>query len=200
MISLLIATRNAHKTAEFSQLLGTDFALQDLRAYPEIREVVEDGVTFAENARLKAVEVSRQISGMVLADDSGLEVDSLDGEPGVYSARYAGEKVTDEQNRRKLQSALTGLAPDTRPTARFRCALAVARKGRLLAAVEGTVEGEITEIERGDKGFGYDPLFVPRGSDRTFAELSREEKNAISHRAEAVAQLRSFLEKAPPTD
>ncbi|MEO6506757.1 MAG: RdgB/HAM1 family non-canonical purine NTP pyrophosphatase [Chthoniobacterales bacterium] len=193
MTRLLIATRNPHKTREFAQMLGADFVLEDLLAHPEIAEVPEVGTTFTENAHLKATEVSRQVDGLVLADDSGLEVDSLGGGPGVYSARYAGERATDAENRHKLLSELAPLDADSPRRARFRCVLVLVRAGDVLAMLEGTVEGCILEEERGQMGFGYDPLFQPVGFDRTFAELSAEEKNSISHRAVAVSKLRDFL-------
>ena len=117
MISLLIATRNAHKTREFAGLLGPEFVLEDLRSHPHLAEVVEDGATFAANARIKALAVSRQLPGLVLADDSGLEVDSLGGAPGVFSARYAGLGATDEANRRKLLAELAKRGPDAARTA-----------------------------------------------------------------------------------
>ena len=195
---LFLATRNAHKTREFAELLGADFALEDLGAHPEIDEVVEDGATFAENARRKARAVSRQRPGLVLADDSGLEVDSLGGAPGVFSARYAGGDATDAANRRKLLEEMARLAADAPRTARFRCVLALAREGEAIATFEGAVEGEVVRAERGAAGFGYDPLFRPNGFGKTFAEFSASEKNAISHRAAAVMKLQNFLRRASP--
>lgn len=177
-------------------MLGGEFALQDLRIHPEIGEVIEDGATFAENARLKAVAISQQLPGLVLADDSGLEVDSLGGAPGVYSARYAGKGATDEVNRRKLLEELAQQAPGSSGAARFHCVLALARGGEVLTTFEGAAEGRIISGPRGEGGFGYDPLFQPNGFKKTFAELLPAEKNAISHRAAAVAQLRSFLKTA----
>lgn len=196
---LFLATRNAHKTRELAQMLGPDFVLEDLRARPEIGEVVEDGATFFENARLKALTISRQIAGLILADDSGLEVDSLGGAPGVYSARYAGEGATDEANRRKLLAEMSLLPASASRDARFRCVLVLARDGQVLASFDGAVEGQILAEERGAGGFGYDPLFQPDGFGKSFAELGPEEKNAISHRAVAAAQLRTFLEAGDPT-
>ena len=193
MRHLLLASRNAHKTREFTQMLGAEFALQDLRIYPEIGEVVENGATFAENAQLKAVAISLQLPGLVLADDSGLEVESLGGAPGVYSARYAGTNATDEMNRQKLLEKMAQLPPGSSPAARFRCVLALARAGQVLATFEGAAEGRIISRARGEGGFGYDPLFQREGFEKTFAELRPAEKNAISHRALAVAQMRIFL-------
>ena len=195
MISLCLATRNAHKTREFLEMLGEDICLTDLSAYPEIESVSEDGISFEENARIKAGVVSRRVPGLVLADDSGLEVDSLGGAPGVYSARYAGEGATDAANRKKLLAEMGRLTGDAARTARFRCVLALARGGEIVAIFDGDVEGEIVPAERGAGGFGYDPLFRPNGFEKTFAELAPAEKNAISHRAIAVSKLRSFLRK-----
>ena len=199
LIRLQLATRNAHKTREFRELLGPEFALEDLTAHPEIGEVIEDGATFEANARIKAVAVSRQLPGLVLADDSGLEVDSLGGAPGIFSARYAGEEASNAQNRRKLLDALAELPPDSPRTARFRCLLALACVGRVIATFTGTVEGKIARAERGAGGFGYDPVFQPDESGKTFAEMSAAEKNAISHRGAAVTRLRAFLESTPGT-
>ena len=198
MLCLCLATRNAHKTREFLEMLGEEICLTDLSAHPEIGEVPENGSTFEENARCKAVVVSRQRPGLVLADDSGLEVDSLGGAPGVFSARYAGEDATDAANRRKLLQEMARLAADAPRTARFRCRLALARCGQVIATFGGVVEGEVVRAERGAAGFGYDPLFQPNGFGKTFAELSASEKNAISHRAVAVAKLRNFLRRASP--
>jgi XTP/dITP diphosphohydrolase len=194
MPRLLLATRNLHKTREFAEILGSDFVLEDLRAHPEIAEVVEDGTTFLANATLKALAVSREVPGLVLADDSGLEVESLGGAPGVYSARYAGEGATDAANRRKLLSELAQLPAGSSRRARFRCVLVLAWDGKVIASFEGRAEGEMIEAECGAEGFGYDPLFRPSGCTKTFAELSAAEKNAISHRGAATAGLRAFLE------
>ena len=196
VIKLILATRNVHKMREFAQMLGKDFLLQDLRAHPEIAEVIEDGATFLENARLKAVSVSRQLPGLVLADDSGLEVDSLGGAPGVCSARYAGANAPDAANRQKLLADLAQQAPEAPRTARFRCVLVLAQRGEPLASFAGAVEGEIVTVERGASGFGYDSLFRPCGAVKTFAEVSAAEKNTLSHRAVAVAQLKEFLRTA----
>lgn len=200
MISLLIATRNSHKTQEFRQILGPDFDVHDLATYPEIPETIESGSTFAENAALKAVAVSKQCQELVLGDDSGLEVDLLDGAPGIFSARYSGEKATTQQNIEKLLSEIVEATsrrfslrkrPEAASTsARFRCSLALARRGSVLGIFEGVVEGTIIESPRGSGGFGYDPIFVPNGFDQTFAELSEEVKNRISHRAGAVTQMK----------
>jgi XTP/dITP diphosphohydrolase len=193
---LLLATRNAHKTREFTEILSDEFILKDLCAHHDIAEVKETGATFEENARLKAVFVSRHLRGLVLADDSGLEVDSLGGAPGIFSARYAGANATDEANRRKLLEELSKLRPDAPRRARFRCALALARDGEVLAVCEGSVVGEIVRQARGSAGFGYDPLFQPNEFSETFAELPAATKNSISHRGRAVTKMKQFLRGA----
>ena len=193
MISLLVATHNPHKTREFARLLGVDFSLRDLRAYPAIGEIVEDGTTFEANARLKATAVSRQVAGWVLADDSGLEVDSLGGDPGVRSARFAGERATDAENRARLLRELAKLPNGTSRAARFRCVLALAHSGEVVATFEGLVEGEIAANERGTEGFGYDPLFRARGLKETIAEMSPNKKDRLSHRGAAVEHLLRFF-------
>ena len=176
-------------------MLGADFALEDLRAHPEIGAVIEDGATFSENARRKALAVSRQLPGLVLGDDSGLEVDSLGGAPGIFSARYAGPEATDAANQRKLLEALRPIATPDRG-ARFRCALALARDGKVLAICEGSVAGQIVRRGRGSAGFGYDALFQPNEFSETFAELPAATKNALSHRGRAVTKMKQFLRAA----
>ena len=190
-MDLLLATRNAHKTREFRQLLGAQFGVKDLISFPEIGIVDETGHTFAENAILKAVTVSKQLPGVVMADDSGLEVDALGCAPGIYSARYAGESASDRNNIDKLLGELRA-RNENRP-ARFRCVIALARNGKLLGTFEGVVEGKIVDLARGTNGFGYDPVFQPNGFRETFAEMASELKNKISHRAKAVAALREAL-------
>jgi XTP/dITP diphosphohydrolase len=193
--NLIVATRNAHKTREIQQIIGPEFEVRDLSAYPEISETVESGVSFEENAKLKAVAVSKKLPGLVVADDSGLEVEALGGGPGIYSARYAGAKATDRQNIGKLleQLARIGVEANQR-RARFRCALALARAGQILDIFEGAVEGTIVDRARGSRGFGYDPIFIPDGFEETFAGLPAELKNTISHRARAIRALRAGLQ------
>jgi XTP/dITP diphosphohydrolase len=189
---LLLATGNPGKLREFQALLGeqrwelvtpADAGIGDL-------EVVEDGETYQENAARKARAYANAARLPALADDSGLEVDALEGRPGVHSARYAGVGLTDEDaaNRKKLLGALEGIPPQQRG-ARFRAFVALTHPyGPNVRFGEGTVEGRIAQDERGDLGFGYDPVFeLPDG--RRMAELSREEKNEFSHRARALAQL-----------
>ena|SRR5437868_11658032 len=193
MRHLLLATRNAHKTLEFAEILGAQFVVRDLSGESETPVVEETGSTFAENAILKAMAISKRFPGFVVADDSGLAVDLLGGAPGVYSARYAGAGATDEENIARLLSELRGLPENGSINARFRCALALAREGELLDTFEGAIEGTIVDPPRGESGFGYDPIFQPIGSIRTFAELSSAEKNRISHRARAIQLLRAAL-------
>src|SRR5436190_12697265 len=161
MQQLIVATRNRNKTREIQQILGPKFELRDLTAYPEISEIVENGKSFEENAKLKAIAVSKELSGLVIADDSGLEVAALDGAPGIYSARYAGDKATDKENIDRLLEEIGRIGDQRR--ARFRCVLALARNGQILETFEGVVEGTIVDQPRGSRGFGYDPIFVPKG-------------------------------------
>jgi len=193
MTRLVIATRNAHKTREFAQLLGNNFEIVDLNSFPQIEAIEETGQSFEENAITKAVHVSRKIVDPVVADDSGLEVDVLEGAPGVFSARYAGERASDEENVAKLLADLKKVGVRAQPSARFRCVLALARNGQVLHTFGGVVTGALAPGPRGKRGFGYDPIFVPTGFDRTFAELSPKVKNRISHRAGAVLALREVL-------
>ncbi|HEX4631991.1 MAG TPA: RdgB/HAM1 family non-canonical purine NTP pyrophosphatase [Chthoniobacterales bacterium] len=193
MTTLILATRNAHKTREFAEILGDDFVVRDLSGEPDAPVIEETGSTFAENAILKAVGISKRSADLVVADDSGLEVDALDGAPGVFSARYAGPRATDAENIARLLSELGAVSNDELPAARFRCVLALARHGSVLGTFEGTIEGIIVPSPRGRSGFGYDPIFQPSGFTQTFAELSAAEKNQISHRAEAIRSLRARL-------
>jgi len=197
-MQLLIATRNRHKTREFAQLLGAEFSVSDLSKYQDIPAAAENGKTFAENAIEKALAASKKVDCLVVADDSGLEVHALGGAPGIFSARYAGEGATDVQNVEKLLRALCAQSVPTSRRARFRCVLAVARRGELIDTVDGTVEGNIAEEPRGKDGFGYDPVFVPAGFDHTFAEMPVELKNQLSHRARAVVALRERLRRMQP--
>jgi XTP/dITP diphosphohydrolase len=185
---LIVATRNAHKTREIQRVLGAAFAVSDLSAYPETPETVESGKTFEENAVLKATTVSRQLPGLVVADDSGLEVEALEGAPGIYSARYAGQNATDKENIDKLLAELARIERAKR-SARFYCVIALAREGKLLGTFEGVVEGVIVDSPRGTSGFGYDPLFMPTGLGKTFGQLSPTEKDRVSHRARALGKV-----------
>ena len=201
MQQLIVATRNRNKTREIQQILGPKFELRDLTAYPEISEIVESGKSFEENAKLKAIAVSKELSGLVIADDSGLEVAALDGAPGIYSARYADDKATNKQNIDRLLEELgrIGAQRDQR-RARFRCVLALAHNGQMLETFEGVVEGTIVDQPRGSRGFGYDPIFVPKGFGHTFAELPAQLKNRISHRAQAIHALAAKLTALKPSN
>ena len=190
MQDLLVATGNSHKTAEIRAILGAGYVVSDLKAHPELPEVEETGTTFLENATLKAVEISKQVEGLILSDDSGLEVDALGGEPGVYSSRYAGEAGNDAANNKKLLHELQG--EDIR-TARFRCVMVLAQDGEVLASFDGAVEGRMLSELHGEGGFGYDPLFVPDGYDQTFSQLSEGIKNQLSHRAVAMEKVVAWL-------
>jgi XTP/dITP diphosphohydrolase len=198
VIELLLATRNAHKTEEIQRILGPQFKVNDLAAHPEIPHIAETGRTFQENAILKALAVSRKLPGLVIADDSGLEVDALNGAPGIHSARYAGPNATDKEKIDKLLDELASIgATKNARRARFRCVLALARQGKVVGLFEGIVDGQIADRPRGSRGFGYDPIFVPKGFQRTFGQLGPEEKNHLSHRARALEKLCAFLIPRP---
>jgi XTP/dITP diphosphohydrolase len=185
---LLIATANRHKTEEFRALLDGVAEVEDLTTHPHLPPVDETGETFEENSAIKAIAAARATGLPALADDSGLEVDALGGEPGVISARYSGPGATDASNRRKLLAELAALPPTTPRTARFRCVLTLASPaGEILGSWSGAVEGRIIAEERGEGGFGYDALFIPDGHDQTFAELPAAVKNQLSHRARATS-------------
>jgi XTP/dITP diphosphohydrolase len=201
VIELVMATRNTHKTREVQHILGPEFKVRDLGAYPEISDIRESGTSFEENAKLKAIAASKQLPDLVIADDSGLEVDALGGAPGIYSARYAGANATEEEKIDKLLRELARIgATDDARGARFRCVVALARKGNLLGSFEGTVDGKIFDKPRGNRGFGYDPIFVPEGFEQTFGELPAEVKNTISHRARAIRALAIKLRQLEPGD
>ena len=190
MIELVVATRNRHKTREIQDILGPEFKVRDLGAHPDVPEIRESGTSFEENAKLKALAASRQLPALVIADDSGLEVDALGGAPGIYSARYAGANATDTDKIDKLLRELERVhATEDGRRARFRCVVALARNGDLLGIFEGIVEGRIANEAQGNSGFGYDPIFIPEGFEQTFGELPTEVKNTISHRAKAIRAL-----------
>ena len=183
---LVVASRNPHKVREIERLLaGLDARLLSLADYPDVADIPETAETFAENARGKAMAVSRATAKWALADDSGLEIDALGGRPGTQSRRFAGEGATDADRIAKVLS-LMAEGPDDQRSARFRCAVAIAEPSGLVHEVSGTCEGTIARAPRGSGGFGYDPIFLPAGESRTMAELSLDEKNAISHRGKAL--------------
>lgn len=191
---LVLATRNKKKLIEIKELLkGLDFNVLSIDDFEDVPEVYEDADTFEGNAKKKAVEIAKATGKLALADDSGLEIDYLDGKPGIHSARFAGEGATDEDRNRKVLSLLDGV-PKQRRIARFKCAVAIA-DGKSFVVVMGVCEGEIATEPRGDHGFGYDPIFIVPSYDKTFAELGAEIKNQISHRAIALGKARELLLK-----
>lgn len=194
---LLIATTNLHKVEEFRGLLaGLPYELVSLTDVGIAADVAETGQTFAENATIKAVAYAELAGLLALADDSGLEIDALDGAPGLYSARWAGPEVTYAVRNRLIVERLAGL-PDERRGARYRCAIAIAApppRG-LVGVVEATFEGRIAKAPAGTGGFGYDPIFLVPEDGRTVGQMSAEEKSRISHRARAAAAARPILEQ-----
>jgi XTP/dITP diphosphohydrolase len=224
MTTLLIATRNAHKVSEIRAILGEQFQFLTLNDFPGAPKVVEDANTFAGNATKKAVELANWLATtdsstpatgrfFALADDSGLEVDALNGAPGVYSARFAAmdakENAPDKDNNSKLLRLLKDVPAEKR-SARFRCVIALVpvpsekiasaspvcyadESDLQIQCFDGTCEGKIIFESSGQNGFGYDPLFVPEGFDQTFAELGDNVKNKLSHRAKALEKLKRFF-------
>lgn len=191
--TLILATRNSGKLGEVKEILrGLPLRVVGLAELPGAPEVAEDGRSFAENARKKARALAAWSGSMALADDSGLEVDALEGRPGVLSARYAGEGAADEDNVRKLLEEMRGI-PAGKRGARFRCAMVLAAPDGREWSSEGTWEGLIAEEPRGTGGFGYDPVFLVPQENRTAAELLPEEKNRMSHRAMALRVMREVL-------
>jgi XTP/dITP diphosphohydrolase len=191
---IIIATKNAGKVKDFETLFSPKgFKVKSLLDFPEIEDVEETGVTFAENATLKAEAISSALNKPVIADDSGLAIDALNGEPGVYSARYAGENKDDNANIEKVLQKLNDV-PFEKRTARFHCALAIAVPGKRTEIVEGTCEGHILEEKRGENGFGYDPIFFVEKWRCSMAELTKEQKNQISHRANALKKLAPLID------
>lgn len=194
MISLVLATRNRHKVEELSAMLSElPVRILSFHDFPDMPDVVEDGATLRENAIKKATEAALFTGLRALADDTGLEVDALDGAPGVRSARFAGEPPNWEENNRKLLSDLSGIEGSARAAA-FRCVVALAVEGdEEVRTVEGVTRGVILEAPRGQGGFGYDPLFLPDGHDLTYAEMRSDEKNTVSHRGKAIKNARVLI-------
>jgi XTP/dITP diphosphohydrolase len=185
-MQLLVATRNRHKLKEIAAILADlSLSIRCAADVPSLPEIHEDGATLADNAVKKAVETAKAAKMLTLADDTGLEVDALNGAPGVRSARFAGADVTYHENNKKLLQLLEGVPAEKR-AARFRCVVAIADENGLVDTVEGICNGTIVDTERGGGGFGYDPLFLPDGQIKTFAELSPDVKNRISHRGKAL--------------
>lgn len=190
---IVLATRNKGKTEEIRELLKHfPVDLKNLDDFGPIPEVVEDGTTFDENAYKKASFTARVLGIPAIADDSGLVVDALDGAPGVYSARYAGEDATDEDNVRKLLAEMKG---KTNRAAAFECVISLAVPKGAALTYEGRCEGMITEAPAGDKGFGYDPVFFHGGTGKTFAEISLEDKGNVSHRGKALKDMAKEFDK-----
>jgi XTP/dITP diphosphohydrolase len=199
--NILVATTNPGKIAELRAMLGAGLQWSSLADFDNIPEVIEDGATFAENARKKALGYAKAVGLWTIADDSGLVVDALGGEPGVKSARFSGDKteyddgtLIDHRNIAKVLELLEGV-PQEQRTARFVCRLCLANPESVLIETEGTVEGLITDKEIGSNGFGYDPIFFVPHLNKTVAQLTREEKNAISHRGNAIRKLKPLLDK-----
>lgn len=193
--TLVIATFNVHKAGEIRAILpDLPLRLRTLAEFPGALPAAEDGATLEENAVKKALSAARFTGFRALADDTGLEVDALGGAPGVRSARYAGERASAAENNARLLAALSGV-PARKRSARFVCVMALAFPAGQTVVSRGTLEGRITELERGVNGFGYDPLFEPAGFTLTLSELPDAEKNAVSHRARALAGLLPLLHK-----
>lgn len=197
--TILVATTNPGKVRELRAMLDADVVWKGLADFPELGEVEEDGATFAENARKKATEYANATGLWTLADDSGLVVDALDGAPGVKSARFCGEippgtdrKTVDQRNIARLLELLEGVPAEKR-TARFMCFLCLASPERVLVETQGKVEGRIIDESIGTNGFGYDPVFLVPDLGKTVAQLPDEQKNAISHRGDAIAEFKPLL-------
>ena len=205
MPTILVATQNNNKADEIAAIINDQYTVKTLADFGEAPNVKEDKSTFAENAKKKASEIAcwlnrQSLNNMpdyVLADDSGLEVDILDGKPGIHSARYASDKAnensSDKNNNTKLLKELTGFSEAER-NAQFRCVLALTTVSQIeTKTFEGICRGRISKSETGKHGFGYDPLFIPEGHNQSFAELGSKTKNVISHRAKALSKLANFL-------
>ena len=199
MIKILLATRNPGKVAEIRAMLDLDVEWTSLSDFSGINEIKENGKTFAENARKKAIGYAKQAGLWTIADDSGLVIDAIGGQPGVKSARFSGakeknRKLLDHKNMAKVLKLLEGV-PKEKRTARFVCHLCLASPEKILIETEGRLEGLIAEKEIGENGFGYDPIFFVPNLNKTVAQLTREEKNAISHRGNAIRKLKPQLDK-----
>jgi XTP/dITP diphosphohydrolase len=194
---LVLATRNVHKVRELRKILtaaGLDVELLSIEEFPDVPDVPETGLTFADNALLKAREVGKVTGLPAIADDSGLCVDALGGQPGIFSARWAGAHGDDKANLDLVLSQLADV-PDEQRGANFTCAAALVLPDGEERVVEGRLDGTLTREPRGSHGFGYDPIFVPTGESRTTAEMSPEEKNRISHRGKAFRALAEVVKE-----
>ncbi|HSB05512.1 MAG TPA: XTP/dITP diphosphatase [Thermodesulfobacteriota bacterium] len=194
-MELLVATRNQGKVREIRiALKGLRLRIRSLRDFRDVPEIVEDGKSFTENALKKARFYSKVFAKLTVSDDSGLEVDALGGSPGIYSARFAGEKASDRENNRKLLYQMEEI-PLSKRGARFRCSIALVSPRGKEAVTKGECRGRIGLKEVGKKGFGYDPIFILPGLRKTMAQLTLEEKNRISHRGKALNKLRKMISK-----
>jgi len=194
-MKLLVATRNPKKKKELKILLkDLKITVVTLQGFKNVPHVTEDRKTFRENAAKKAATIAGHTGLLTLADDSGLEVEALGGAPGIFSARFSGKGANDLKNNKKLLALLKGV-PERKRRARFVCAIAIAREGKILKIIRATISGCITDSRRGSCGFGYDPVFIPTGYKKTFAQLGPEVKNKISHRAKALLKTKKFLSK-----
>ena len=192
-MKIVFATKNEGKVREIKEMLDSmDVELMSLNHFESLPEIVEDGKTYLENALKKAKIISEFTDETVLADDSGLEVDALGGEPGIYSARYAGEGATDDENNARLLDKLKRVSLNER-TASFCCALVLYEKGGIYHSFEARWQGRIIDVSRGENGFGYDPIFLCPAFNKTAAELPPEIKNKVSHRGQAFAKLKEYL-------
>jgi XTP/dITP diphosphohydrolase len=192
-MEIVLATRNKNKIKEMSALFSKiPVKLLTLDQFPNVKEVIEDGKNCEENAVKKALEVSLQTGKPSLSDDSALEIDALDGAPGVFSARYAGENVTYADNRLKVLNLMKGI-PEEKRTACFKTVLALVIPGKEPILAEGTTEGTIGFREQGEEGFGYDPIFHLKGDGRSYSQMTSEEKNKVSHRGKAAEKMKEIL-------
>ena len=189
MTKIIAATHNLHKLEEYRELLdGQDLEIVSLNDYPEYNEPEENGRTFEENADIKSLSAANYCDNLAFADDSGLEVEALDNAPGIYSSRYA------ENDSARIARILKELEGKENRRARFVCVISIAFNKEIVGSFRGEVYGTIVDAPRGENGFGYDPVFMPDGFDKTFGEMSDEEKNKISHRANAIEKVIEFVE------
>lgn len=200
-MQLIVATRNLKKLKEIKRLFkGLPLEIKSLKDFFFAPKIIEDGTTFKENAEKKALEISKHLKGLILGEDSGIEVKALNGQPGIYSSRFSGRGANDKKNNKKLLKLLNGI-PESKRLAQYRCAVAIGCNGRLLCLKEGDCIGHIALRCRGRNGFGYDPLFIPLGYKKTFAQLSPRIKDRLSHRFKALKKIRpiilKFLQRYP---
>ncbi|MFT5388283.1 MAG: XTP/dITP diphosphohydrolase [Candidatus Omnitrophota bacterium] len=195
MKELIVATKNQGKMREIRLLLKEfDLNITSLADYPEAPEIIEDGASFADNALIKAKIIGAYTGALVIGEDSGIEIDYLDGAPGIYSARYAGADATDEDNNEKMLTDLDGVTDDKR-TARYQCYVAIVDCQNTIDIVNGSCEGRLTTAPRGSNGFGYDPYFLIDEYGKTFGELDPSIKASISHRAKALIKVKEVFQK-----